>query len=120
MGFTSLAYLMDMDRLLEAYQRTRKDGAAGVDGMTAAARSAAGDCLAGDKAERQSAAIAPELHARVRISHEGPALAIKKKNVSESSRHPANVARKLAHAAEISSTEKDLRIHVENVLRGFA
>jgi RNA-directed DNA polymerase len=35
MGFTSLAYLMDMAWLREAYQRTRKDGAAGVDGMTA-------------------------------------------------------------------------------------
>jgi RNA-directed DNA polymerase len=37
MGFTSLAYLMDMDWLHEAFQRTRKDGAAGVDGMTATA-----------------------------------------------------------------------------------
>jgi RNA-directed DNA polymerase len=36
MGFTSLAYLMDIDWLHEAYRRTRKDGAAGVDGMTAA------------------------------------------------------------------------------------
>src|SRR5262245_24612342 len=32
---TSLAYLMDLDWLKEAYRRTRKDGAAGVDGMTA-------------------------------------------------------------------------------------
>jgi len=37
MGFTSLAYLMDIDWLHEAYRRTRKDGAAGVDGMTATA-----------------------------------------------------------------------------------
>jgi RNA-directed DNA polymerase len=36
MGFTSLAYLMDSDWLHEAFQRTRKDGAAGVDGQTAA------------------------------------------------------------------------------------
>jgi group II intron reverse transcriptase/maturase len=36
MGFTSLAYLMDMDWLHEAFRRTRKDGAAGVDGITAA------------------------------------------------------------------------------------
>src|ERR1700757_106078 len=35
MAFTSLAHLMDMDWLKEAYRRTRKDGAAGVDGMTA-------------------------------------------------------------------------------------
>ena len=35
MAFTSLAYLMDIDWLKEAYRRTRKDGAAGVDGMTA-------------------------------------------------------------------------------------
>jgi RNA-directed DNA polymerase len=35
MGFTSLAYLMDVDWLHEAYRRTRKDGAAGVDGLTA-------------------------------------------------------------------------------------
>ena len=35
MAFTSLAYLMDIDWLTEAYRRTRKDGAAGVDGMTA-------------------------------------------------------------------------------------
>src|SRR5215813_9503345 len=34
-AFTSLAYLMDLDWLKEAYRRTRKDGAAGVDGMTA-------------------------------------------------------------------------------------
>src|SRR5439155_1555543 len=34
MGFTSLAYLMDMAWLYEAFQRTRKDGAAGVDGQT--------------------------------------------------------------------------------------
>ena len=33
MAFTSLAYLMDMDWLKEAYQRTRKDGAVGVDGV---------------------------------------------------------------------------------------
>jgi len=36
MGFTSLAYLMDIDWLCEAYRRTRKDGAVGVDGQTAA------------------------------------------------------------------------------------
>jgi RNA-directed DNA polymerase len=35
MGFTSLAYLMDVDWLHEAFRRTRKDGAAGVDGQTA-------------------------------------------------------------------------------------
>jgi RNA-directed DNA polymerase len=35
MAFTSLAYLMDLDWLTEAYRRTRKDGAVGVDGMTA-------------------------------------------------------------------------------------
>src|SRR3954468_13007779 len=35
MAFTSLAYLMDLDWLKEAYQRTRKDGAVGVDGVTA-------------------------------------------------------------------------------------
>ncbi len=37
MGFTSLAYLMDSNWLHEAYRRTRKDGAVGVDGMTATA-----------------------------------------------------------------------------------
>jgi len=36
MGFTSLAYLMDIDWLAEAFRRTRKDGAAGVDGQTGA------------------------------------------------------------------------------------
>jgi RNA-directed DNA polymerase len=36
MGFTSLAYLMDIDWLYEAWRRTRKGGAAGVDGQTAA------------------------------------------------------------------------------------
>jgi RNA-directed DNA polymerase len=35
MAFTSLAYLMDLEWLKEAYRRTRKDGAVGVDGMTA-------------------------------------------------------------------------------------
>ena len=35
MAFTSLAYLMDMDWMREAYRRTRKDGAVGVDGVTA-------------------------------------------------------------------------------------
>jgi len=35
MASTSLAYLMDLDWLKEAYRRTRKDGAAGVDGVTA-------------------------------------------------------------------------------------
>jgi RNA-directed DNA polymerase len=35
MAFTSLAHLMDMDWLKEAYRRTRKDGATGVDGVTA-------------------------------------------------------------------------------------
>lgn len=34
MGFTSLAYLMDIDWLREAFHRTRKDGATGVDGQT--------------------------------------------------------------------------------------
>ena len=36
MAFTSLAHLMDIDWLKEAYRRTRKDGAVGVDGVTAA------------------------------------------------------------------------------------
>gem|GEM_PF-2667155 len=36
MGFTSLAYHIDLDWLREAYRRTRKDGAPGVDGQTAA------------------------------------------------------------------------------------
>src|SRR4051812_3211420 len=34
MAFTSLAYLLDIEWLKEAY-RTRKDGAVGVDGITA-------------------------------------------------------------------------------------
>jgi len=34
--FTSLAHLIDIEWLLEAYHRTRKDGATGVDGQTAA------------------------------------------------------------------------------------
>lgn len=34
MGFTSLAYLMDLEWLREAVRRTRKDGAPGVDGQT--------------------------------------------------------------------------------------
>jgi len=34
MGFTSLAYLMDIDWLQTAFHRTRKDGAPGVDGQT--------------------------------------------------------------------------------------
>ncbi len=33
--FTSLAHLMDVAFLLEAYRKTRKDGATGVDGITA-------------------------------------------------------------------------------------
>lgn len=33
--FTSLAHLIDIDFLKEAYVRTRKDGAPGVDGVTA-------------------------------------------------------------------------------------
>ena len=32
MGFTSLAYFIDLDWLREAFDRTRKDGAVGVDG----------------------------------------------------------------------------------------
>lgn len=35
MSFTSLAHHLDMRLLYEAYQRTRKDGAVGVDGQTA-------------------------------------------------------------------------------------
>jgi len=36
MGFTSLAHHLDREWLWRAFQRTRKDGAAGVDGQTAA------------------------------------------------------------------------------------
>lgn len=36
MSFTSLAHHLDLGLLHEAYQRTRKDGATGVDGQTAA------------------------------------------------------------------------------------
>ena len=35
-GFTSLAYYVDLEWMKEAYRRTRKDGAMGVDGVTAA------------------------------------------------------------------------------------
>src|SRR3954449_4259811 len=35
MAFTSLGHLLDHEWLKEAYQRTRKDGAVGVDGITA-------------------------------------------------------------------------------------
>ena len=34
--FTTLAHLIDQDLLREAYRRTRKDGAPGCDGVTAA------------------------------------------------------------------------------------
>ncbi len=34
MGFTSLAYFIDIDWLREAYRRTRKDGPVGVDGQS--------------------------------------------------------------------------------------
>jgi len=34
MGFTSLNHYLDLDWMLEAYNRTRKDGAPGVDGQT--------------------------------------------------------------------------------------
>jgi RNA-directed DNA polymerase len=37
MAFTSLAHLMDLAWLREAYRRTRKDGAVGIDGQTAKA-----------------------------------------------------------------------------------
>jgi group II intron reverse transcriptase/maturase len=37
MSFTSLAHLMDLEWLREAYRRTRKDGAVGIDGQTATA-----------------------------------------------------------------------------------
>ena len=36
LGFTSLAHLIDLEGLHGAYQRTRPDGAAGVDGQRAA------------------------------------------------------------------------------------
>ena len=36
MAFTSLAYMMDLDWLFEAYHQTRKNGASGVDNVTAA------------------------------------------------------------------------------------
>jgi RNA-directed DNA polymerase len=36
MAFTSLAHHLDVEWMREAYRRTRKDGAAGVDGVTAA------------------------------------------------------------------------------------
>ena len=35
MAFTTLAHYIDIDWLREAYQRTRKSGATGVDGQTA-------------------------------------------------------------------------------------
>ena len=35
MAFTSLSHHIDMDWLHEAYRRTRKDGATGIDGQTA-------------------------------------------------------------------------------------
>jgi RNA-directed DNA polymerase len=34
-GLTSLSHHIDMDWLREAYRRTRKDGATGVDGQSA-------------------------------------------------------------------------------------
>jgi group II intron reverse transcriptase/maturase len=40
MGFTSLAYFIDIDWLREAYRLTRKDGAVGVDGQTGEAYAA--------------------------------------------------------------------------------
>lgn len=36
MSFTSLAYYIDHEWMVEAYNRTRKDGASGIDGVTAA------------------------------------------------------------------------------------
>lgn len=40
LAFTSLAHLIDIEWLREAYRRTRKDGAAGIDGQTAQAYAA--------------------------------------------------------------------------------
>ena len=36
MAFNNLSHLIDLDLLMEAFRRTRKDGAPGVDGQTAA------------------------------------------------------------------------------------
>jgi len=36
MAFTTLAHLIDGDMLRKAYHQTRRDGAPGVDGVTAA------------------------------------------------------------------------------------
>ena len=54
MRFTTLAHLIDVDLLREAYHQTRRDGAPGVDGVTA---------------EEYAAALEPnlaDLHARLR------------------------------------------------------
>jgi RNA-directed DNA polymerase len=40
MAFTTLAHYIDLDWVREAYRRTRKDGAVGVDGQTAEAYAA--------------------------------------------------------------------------------
>lgn len=51
-SFVSLAHVMDQDWLREAYRRTRKDGAAGIDGQTAAAYEADLEANLADLLER--------------------------------------------------------------------
>ena len=52
MAFTSLAHHIDIDWLREAFRQTRKDGAAGVDGQTAAEYAAGLEVNLGDLLER--------------------------------------------------------------------
>src|SRR5215208_557573 len=67
MGFTSLAHFIDFDWLLLAYEKTRKDGAVGIDGQTAA--DDAGD-LKGNLLSLRERAKSGSYHApRVRRVH---------------------------------------------------
>jgi hypothetical protein len=76
MAFTSLAYLMDIDWLKEAYRRTRKDGAVGVDGVTAAMYSVRGDTMTRVGDIPGLPAKTPSAYSRVQVADDGRSLAL--------------------------------------------
>ena len=61
MAFTSLSHHMDLDWMIEAHRRTRKDGAAGVDGQSAEEYEAGegGGAAAKDSAASRPARVRP-------------------------------------------------------------
>jgi len=121
MGFTSLNHYLDLPWLHEAYRRTRKDAAAGVDGQTAAEYEAnlESNLLSLLNRAKSGTYFAPPVR-RVYMSQDDPRLLVLDKESGGSKSDAVNAGLNAASSPYICVVDADALLEKDALLRIMA